>query len=227
MAFLRITSALLAALLLTLMLLAQQVGSTELEKQYTVKGFERFTWELQPDNGGFSLENGVCLLSNQSNQKLLLLSASQVEDVSLSVDFTFGRERSWAGILLDYNYYADLDSASYTHIVLYSDGRLSVGRTVRDAPQEDQRGAFPLNRKHPRLVQFKVIKLRDRMRVIANGEKMDYRLPEGEEAGNFGMLLAPYSAVSLSNLELTVYREPDVPFKGIRYKDLFGDPRTY
>jgi hypothetical protein len=225
MAFLRITSALSAALFLTLMLLAQQAGSVELEKQYTVKGFEHFRWELLPAEGELTLEDGVCLLRNETNQKLILLSASRVRDIAVSVDLVFsGRERSWAGILLDYNYYADLDSASYTHIVLYSDGKLSVGRTARDAPQEDQSGIFPLNRKHPRRVSLNIFKLRDRLRVIVNGEKMDYRLPEGEEMGNFGMLLAPYREVSMSNLELTVYHEPDFPFKGIKYKDIFGDP---
>jgi len=64
------------------------------------------------------------------------------------------------------------------------------------------------------------------MRVVVIGERMDYRLPGSSQLGNFGILLAPGREIALSGLELTIYREPDIPFKGIRYKDLFGDPRS-
>lgn len=227
MACVRTTFALLAAVLAAAAPSLQAARAMELEKQYTVRGFERFRWELQSEGGEFSIADGACLLRNHANQQLILLSSSRVRDLVLSVEFDFpAHKATWAGILLDYSYFPELESASYSHILVHSDGRMSVGQTVRDSPQNDLSGAFPLDRKHPRHVTLKVSKLRDRMRVVVNGERMDYRLPGSSQLGNFGILLAPGREIALSGLELTIYREPDIPFKGIRYKDLFGDPRS-
>jgi hypothetical protein len=209
----------LVAIIGVLSLPALAEGSLPLEKKYSLEGFERVNWNVLPESlaDKQKLEEGVWSLANDGGEPMLLLAPYDERDLALTADIVFpGRDECGAvGVFVSYEYYEDVDWASYILLMIYPDGMYSIGHSQNGHMVRQRKGRFTLRRRTPQNVTLKLAKLNDRLFVVLNSYKTLIQVGVEPTPGGFGFQLLPHSRVELSNFELSVFGEIDYPFKGL------------
>jgi len=196
-----------------------------LEKKYSISGFARLNWNVMPESlaDKQKLEEGVWSLTNDVSEPVLLLAPYSERDLALAADITFPRrdECSAVGVFVSYEYYEDVDWASYILLLIHPDGTYSIGNSQNGHMVRQRQGRFTLRRRTPREVSLKLAKLNDRLFVMLNSYRTLIQVGVEPKPGGFGFLLLPHSQVELSDFELSVFGEIDYPFKGLDVIEFF------
>ena len=193
--------------------------SLPLERKYSIEGFERLNWNVVPESlaDKQKLEEGVWSLTNDGSEPMLLLAPYNERDLAVTADIVFPRrgECSAVGVFVSYEYYEDVDWASYILLLIYPNGTYSIGHSQNGHMVRQRKGRFTLRRRTPQNVTLKLAKLNDRLFVVLNNYKTLIQVGVEPTPGGFGFQLMPNSQVELSDFELSVFGEVDYPFKGL------------
>jgi hypothetical protein len=196
-----------------------------LEKKYSVEGFDKLQWKVIPDSLAEmqKLDDGAWSLVNDGGETMLLLAPYDERDLAFTAEIAFPRgDNSRAvGVFVNYRYYEDVAWASYFLLLVYPDGRYTIGHSQNGHMVRQGRGKFKLRRREPHKVSLKLAKLNDRLFVVLNSYKTLIQVGIEPVSGGFGFLLGPQSRVKLSDFELSLFNEVDYPFRGLDVVDFF------
>ncbi len=217
----------LVAIISVLSLSASAKEGPQLEKKYSIKGFERLNWNVLPESlaDKQKLEEGIWSLTNSGGESMLLLAPYRERDLAFAANITFPKRRdecNAVGVFVSYEYYEDVDWASYMLLLIYPDGTYSIGHSQNGHMVRQRQGRFTLRRREPHKVSLKLAKLNDRLFVMLNSHKTLIQVGVEPKPGGFGFLLMPHSRVELSDFELSVFGEIDYPFKGLDVIEFFA-----
>jgi|GEM_PF-1962608 len=219
-------STLLAVTASVLGLLSSAKNGLPLEKKYSIEGFERLNWNVQPENlaDKQKLAEGTWSLANDGGEPMLLVAPYGERDLALAANIVFPKRRDECGavgVFVSYEYYEDVNWASYILLLVYPDGTYSIGHSQNGHMVRERQGRFKLRRRTPRNVTIKLAKLNDRLFIVLNSYKTLIQVGVEPIPGGFGFQLMPHSRVELSDFELIVFGEIDYPFKGLDVIEFF------
>lgn len=205
------------------------LSAVPLEKKYSLKGFSALRWETHPkDAVAAEFADEVCSVQNESSHTLLLIGPYREESFEIAATVRFSPKCPQGSVGVIFNVQHDYEQGerpTYMLCRISLRGEILFAAVHSGSEYAISRERFALDRKHPNRVRIDFLKKRQRVELMVNGQKRVLMDEAPLPPGGFGFLVAPGTALELSDFYFAKYGEVEYLFKGVDVEKLFGRPK--